>query len=184
MNAKPSAARTVSPSAVLNPRRATPLSAEDRLDIHELIARYCLVLDNRDESHVAKLLTSDARQEHPVFGVIEGQHGFAALLREHPEFLGAIRHQAVNIATARTGPHSAEAVHYTIVTQVHALGGASPTPLPRLFAHGVVHDQLVRQDGRWLIHRRAYDQMSLAPDHFPEDQRQAAGRRRTPAWGA
>lgn len=179
MTSKQSAARTVSPASVLDPREEAPLSAEDRLAIHELIARHCLVLDNRDESHVALVVTSDVRQDHPVFGAIEGRSGFAALLRDNPELLGAIRHQAVNIATVGTGAHGAEAIHYTIVTQVHPMGVESPVPLPRLFAHGVVHDQLVKQDGRWLIQRRTYDQMSLATDLFPEDQRQAAAKRGT-----
>lgn len=181
---RPFTARTVSPAALLSPQESASLPTEDRLAIHELIARHCLALDTGDEAHLSSIVTEDFRQEHAVFGALEGRSGFAALMRDNPELLGAIRHQAVNIVAVRTGAGTAKAVHYTIVMQVHAMGAEPPAPLPRLFAHGVVRDQLVRQDGRWLIHRRTYDQMSLTADLFPEDQRKAALKRRTPDWEA
>ena len=42
--------RTISPATLLSPKEETPLSTEDRLAIHELIARNYLVEDTRDEA--------------------------------------------------------------------------------------------------------------------------------------
>ena len=181
MTTKHDAARTVTPPALLSPEEKAPLSAEDRLAIHELIARHCLVLDARDEAHLASVVTEDFKHEHAVFGIAEGRQGFAALLQGNPDLLGAIRHQAVNVIASGTGPNTAEAVHYTIVVQVHPVEPESSAPLPRLFAHGVVRDQLVKQGGQWLIQRRTYDQMSVG-DLLPEEPRQAAMRRITSDW--
>ncbi len=178
-------ARTITSAKLLHPQEAPPLSAADRLAIHELIARNYLVEDTRDEAHLASIVTEDYRQEHAIFGVTEGRAGLAALLRDNPTLFDGIRHQAVNITAVSTGPDTAEAVHYILVMQVHAMGAKSPlspVPLPRPIGHGVVHDQLVRQGDRWLIHRRVYDQMSVAPDLLPEEQRKAAARRITPDW--
>ena len=175
-------ARTLSPAALLSPREEAPLSAEDRLAIHELIARNYLVEDTRDEAHLASIVTEDFRQEHAIFGVTEGRDGLAALLRDNPVLFDGIRHQAVNITTVATGPDTAEAVHYIIVMQVHAMDAEPPVPLPRPIGHGVVRDQLVKREARWLVHRRVYDQMSVAADLLPENQRRAAARRITPPW--
>lgn len=182
MTADQSTARTISPDAILSPSDDTALSAEDRLAIHELIARNYLVEDTRTESHLASIVTEDFRQEHTIFGVTEGRNGLAALLRDNPVLFDGIRHQAVNIIARGTGPGTAEAVHYIIVMQVHAIGGEPAAPLPRPIGHGLVRDQLVKQKGSWLIHRRVYDQMSVAVDLLPEGQRQSAARRITPDW--
>ena len=175
-------ARTITADALLSPRQEIPLSAEDRLAIHELIARNYLVEDTRDEAHLASIVTEDFKQEHVIFGATEGRDGLAALLRDNPELFDGIRHEAVNITAVGTGPNTAEAVHYIIVMQVHAVDAEPPAPLPRPIGHGVVRDQLVKQNGRWLIHRRVYDQMSIAVDLLPDDQRQTAARRLTPDW--
>lgn len=174
--------RTISPAALLSLKEEAPLSAEDRLAIHELIARNYLVEDTRDKENLAAIVTEDFKQEHVIFGATDGRDGLAALLRDNPELFDGIRHQAVNIAAIGTGPDTAEAVHYIIVMQVHAIGAEPAAPLPRPIGHGVVRDRLVKQNGRWLIHRRVYDQMSIAADLLPEEQRLSAARRLTPDW--
>ncbi len=182
MTAEHSTTRTISPGVFLSPNDETALAGEDRLAIHELIARNYLVEDTRAESHLASIVTEDFRQEHAIFGATEGRDGLAALLRDNPALFDGIRHQAVNITAIGTGPDTAEAIHYIIVMQVHAIDAEPVASLPRPIGHGVVRDQLVRQNGRWLIHRRVYDQMSVADDLLPEGQHQAAARRVTPDW--
>ena len=85
--------RTISPAALLTPNEGTPLSAEDRLAIHELIARNYLVEDTRNEDHLAAIVTEDFKQEHVIFGKTDGRDGLAALLRDNPELFDGIRHQ-------------------------------------------------------------------------------------------
>ena len=174
--------RTISPAALLTAKEEAPLSAEDRLAIHELIARNYLVEDTRDEAHLAAIVTETFKQEHVIFGATDGRDGLAALLRDNPAFFDGIRHQAMNITAIGTGPDTAEAVHYILVMQVHAIGGEPSAALPRPIGHGVVRDQLVKQDGRWFIHRRVYDQMSIAADLLPEAQRRSAAQHLTPDW--
>ena len=174
--------RTISPAALLTAKEGAPLSTENRLAIHELIARNYLVEDTRDEAHLAAIVTEDFKQEHVIFGATDGRDGLAALLRDNPKLFDGIRHQALNITAIGTGPDTAEAVHYILVMQVHAISGEPVAALPRPIGHGVVRDRLVKQDGRWLIHRRVYDQMSIAADLLPEEQRQSAARRLTPDW--
>ena len=117
-----------------------------------------------------------------IFGATDGRDGLAALLRDNPELFDGIRHHALNITAIGTGPDTAEAVHYILVMQVHAIGGEPAVALPRPIGHGVVRDRLVKQDGRWFIHRRVYDQMSIAADLLPAEQRQSTARRLTPDW--
>lgn len=174
--------RTISPDSLLTPGEASPLSAEDRLAIHDLIARNYLVEDTREESHLASIVTEDFKQEHVIFGATDGRDGLAALLRDNPELFDGIRHQAVNITATGTGPDTAEAVHYILVMQVYAFGAEPAASLPRPIGHGVVRDQLVKRGGRWLIRRRVYDQMSVAADLLPEEQRASAARRLSPEW--
>ena len=182
MTAEHSIARTISPDVFLSPNDEMVLAAEDRLAIHELIARNYLIEDTRAESHLASIVTEDFRQIHTIFGVTEGREGLAALLRDNPALFDGIRHQAVNITAIGTGPETAEAVHYIIVMQVHSIDAEPAASLPRPIGHGVVRDQLVKQGGRWLIHRRVYDQMSVAEDLLPAKERRAAARRVTPDW--
>ena len=175
---------TISPAKFLTPSISNGLSVEDRLAIYELIARNYLVEDTRDEMHLAAIVTEDFRQEHPLFGATESRDGLAALLRDNPTLFDGIRHQALNVVAAGIDDEAAEAVHYIMVTQVHAIGDVPSAPLPRIIGHGVVRDQLVKQGGRWLIHRRVYEQMSIAPDMVPEAQRLVAAQRLTADWDA
>lgn len=175
--------KTVSPLGILRKGNSDGLPVEDTLEIHELLARNYLVEDTRDEESLAMIVTQDFRQEHPLFGATVGRDGLARLLRDNPALFNGIRHQALNIATRQTGPDAAEAVHYILVFQVHPIGGKPPVPLPRPIGHGVVRDQLIKIEGQWLIRRRVYEQMSIAPDLLPDkEQRLIAAQRITASW--
>ena len=53
---------------MLTAKEEAPLFAEDRLAIHELIARNYLVKDTRDEADLAAIVTEAFKQGHVVFG--------------------------------------------------------------------------------------------------------------------
>jgi hypothetical protein len=62
------------------------LTAEDRLAIHELLALYGHVIDERQFSRVDELFTPDARYDVSDFGqgVHHGPEAIAALSRQAP----------------------------------------------------------------------------------------------------
>lgn len=173
--------KTISPNTILSPGPET-LSPADKIAIHELIARNYLVEDTRDAAHLDAIITEDFEQQHPLFGTTKGRDGLAALLHDNPGLFDGIRHQALNISATGTGENTAEAVHYILVTQVHAIGQTPPVPLPRIIGHGVVRDWLVKHNGQWLVRRRVYDQMAVASDLLPAEQREIAAKRLDPDW--
>ena len=85
---------------------AVTLSADDRLAIHELMARYANLIDSREFSRAGEVFADDARYDVSDFdmGVAVGAAAIAELLRgsqAHP-----LAHHVTNveISTDRDGP--------------------------------------------------------------------------------
>jgi hypothetical protein len=59
-------------------------------------------------------------------------------------------------------------VSYINVFQVFSEDDALKLVLPRLIAHGVVRDRVVKENGKWQIAERIYDQLSVLGSLIPD----------------
>jgi 3-phenylpropionate/cinnamic acid dioxygenase small subunit len=74
------------------------LTVEDRLDLHELAARYGTVVDDRDWDGLALVFTDDATFELHGFGAIDGRYeGLAAIRSLMEKGPHPIAHHVTNV---------------------------------------------------------------------------------------
>jgi SnoaL-like domain len=128
------------------------LSAGDRIELHELLARYAWSLDTGDEEGFVGCFTSDAELIWDVFdepGRWQGSAAlkrFAAYFRSRPESAGR-QHHVSNVVLATTN-EGVLAKSYVLVA-LRADEGPH-----RLNVMGYYEDVLRRQGERWHIARR------------------------------
>ena len=125
-----------------------PLSADDRLAIHELLARYCRIIDFGLWDEFTALFTTDCVVDFgELMGVHEGHDG----VRRLGGMIGGtgllMRHLVTNVMIDRATADQAEVFCYVL-----ALTGPGPASLMQ--TTGRYEDEVVKRDGRWLIRRR------------------------------
>ena len=123
------------------------LSSTDRLEIQELLHRYCHYLDHGRWAEFAALFTADCRLDlSQVLGVYEG----AAGLHQFGEMIAGtglfMRHMMTNVVIDGDGERARVQSYVIAIT-----GPAGSKPQQ---ATGLYDDELVKQDGRWLLHHR------------------------------
>lgn len=133
-----------------------PLNAQDRIELHELMARYAHAVDAVGaESGVFDIFTDDAELDSPAsgrFAGIDGLRRFAQVVAGLRE--GCIgRHLITNVRVAEEGDGarvSACYIHTSTPTR-----GAAPEPRATLVTHSGSYDcYAVRRDGRWRLRKR------------------------------
>lgn len=127
-------------------------TAADRLEIHELLARYAWSLDTGDEEGFVACFTRDAELVWDVFDTPGRWHGHAALRRfiqffkSRPESAGRQHHVSNQLVTPVA--EGARARSYVLVA---LRSGDGPH---RLNVMGYYEDELTREDGGWRLSRR------------------------------
>lgn len=128
------------------------ISSSDRLEIHELTARYAWSLDTGDEDAFVDCFCRDGELVWDVFESAGRWRGALALrrfisyFRQRPESAGRQHHVSNLVVTpAATG---ARARSYVAVA-LHCANGPHI-----LHVMGYHEDELQREDGRWLLARR------------------------------
>jgi 3-phenylpropionate/cinnamic acid dioxygenase small subunit len=123
-------------------------SADDRLAIHELLARYCRVIDFGLWDEFPSLFTPDCVID---FGELMGVHEGPEGVRRLAGMIGGtglmMRHLVTNVIVDRPEAGRADVWCYVL-----ALTGPDPTSL--MLTTGRYEDEVVKRDGRWLIKRR------------------------------
>lgn len=157
------------PETVVRNTVAVPLPAADAISIHELLHRVYLAEDTRDAEALRQAVSTDFIQNHNIFGRLQGRDAFAKWVMDNPQAFDGFRHQALNVATRATGKHRAEAVSYIMVLQVYSSDDKAMLASPRIIGHGIVKDRLVKENGKWVLASRTYDQFSVLPALFPDD---------------
>jgi hypothetical protein len=122
------------------------LSTADRLAIAETLAQYCHCLDRGRWDDFAALFTPDCRLDlSQVLGSYEGTAGigqFCDTLRSLGVFM---RHLVTNVVIRGDGERAQAESYVTAITG--APGKTQQTT-------GFYDDELIKRDGRWLLHRR------------------------------
>ncbi|WP_299410345.1 nuclear transport factor 2 family protein [uncultured Roseobacter sp.] len=165
-------AKTELPSEIVRPDSAESLPPSDAMAVHETVIRVYLAEDSRDFEALGQLVTDDLLHAHSVFGTVRGRDAFVAFVRDGPQYFDRIRHQAMNIVTRKISETEAEALSYILVISIYPDQEAKAPAFPRIIGHGVVRDRLLKQDGRWRIAERIYDQMAVSAAFIsnPEDR--------------
>lgn len=131
---------------------AHTFDSNDRLEIHELTARYAWSLDTGDEDAFVECFCRDGELVWDVFESAGRWRGAAALrrfigyFRQRPESAGRQHHVSNLIVTPMTS--GARARSYVAVALRNANGPHA------LNVMGYYEDELQRENGRWLLSRR------------------------------
>ncbi|NET39140.1 MAG: nuclear transport factor 2 family protein [Cyanothece sp. SIO1E1] len=155
---------TYLPKDIVRPEEAEKPTVEDRLEIQELLARIYLAEDSRDTDALRQCVSPDINHNHSLYGEVNGIENFVDWVVSNPQFFDGLRHQVSNTATSSIAEKSARAVSYIQVLQVHSDDQDVRAKLPRIIAQGVVRDVVVKLNGRWVIQKRTYDQLSILPE--------------------
>jgi uncharacterized protein (TIGR02246 family) len=134
-----------------------PLTFEDKLEIHELFARYSHAIDTGAADDLAATFTPDGAFDGPG-GTHTGSDAIRQMGREyhdHPD-INNTQHWTNSIVVEGEGDQ-ATAVCYAMCISPTVDGGAIRIELINRY-----EDELRRHDGRWLFHRR------VVRDVFPE----------------
>ena len=122
------------------------LTADDRLAIAEIMARYCWAIDHGRWDEIPTLFTEDCRLDFgEVMGVFEGRadlERFTGMLRSTGLLM---RHYTTNLIVRGDGT-TAHAESYIL-----AITGPSGS---RRQSTGRYEDDLVKVGGRWLLRSR------------------------------
>ncbi|MGE0304234.1 MAG: nuclear transport factor 2 family protein [Acidimicrobiia bacterium] len=123
---------------------ATRLSADDRLEIIDLLARYSWAFDTRDGEAYARTFTDDGVMQGPVT-TVAGAEQLTTWARDFPP--SVTRHTTSNIVIEGSGERAA--AKSTLVVVGAADGALTPILL------GEYHDELHKTSSGWRIaHRR------------------------------
>ncbi len=160
-----------------------PLTADDRLDILDVLARYCWALDTADPDALSAcfaregVIVWDTFADPPTWTGREHIRELAEVFRNMPGSVGRQHHLAsVVIEGDRDGAR--------VRAYVHVTDRKGEQPFPVRFA-GWYDDRLVREDGRWLLaerHIRDWSGPVLA--RFPGETGERVFRERPPGLGA
>jgi hypothetical protein len=132
-----------------------PLSAQDRLDLQELMMRYALAVDvDGAEGDLFDIFSGDAVLDSPLSGRFSGNEGLKAFAKVVVELRsGRIgRHLITNIRVQGEGDRAQLQAYYVHASTPRDAGakvqGATVT-------HTGTYDcSARRQDGRWRLERR------------------------------
>jgi uncharacterized protein (TIGR02246 family) len=126
-----------------------PLSADDRFALLDLYARYSHAVDANDGTGWADCFTEDGvfvpSTGHIAGGSYRGRAALAALGSD-PGREPPTRHWTCNHLFVEREDH-VEGTCYAMRVEI---GGDEPV----VAAHAVYHDEIVREDGRWLFRAR------------------------------
>lgn len=124
----------------------TELSTADRLAIGETLAAYCHNLDRGRWQEFAALFTADCRLDlSQVLGCYEGSQGIEQFCDNIRSAGICMRHLVTNMVVRGDGDRAR--VESYVLAMTGAAGNLHQTT-------GFYDDELVRRDGRWLLHRR------------------------------
>lgn len=126
----------------------------DRLDVAEVLARYCVALDTRDWDLLEQVFAVDAACDYGSIGTPQGIPAITAAIRGTIADLDATQHLTGNVLVEIDGDR-ATASCYLISQHVRRgqVGGEE------YMIGGRYHDELVRTPPGWRIRTRRLDRM-------------------------
>lgn len=132
------------------------LTAEDRLDILDIHARFCQAIDAGDAAAWCALFTSDG-----TIALASGEWSGQAKLADFVATNGAIGVHLVTNVVIEESAEGATSVCNVLFSRRPADGGP-----PAISFLGIYRDWFAREDGRWKLQRRDITPANVAsPTH-------------------
>lgn len=122
------------------------LSAEDRLDIMETIARYSRCIDEPRWDDLPGLFVADCFVDCGPLGQYRGAEGVAQFVATLKSIGQMMRHYVANVTIDGDGDRAR--------THAYVLALVGPGPGKLNVTSGFYEDELVKRDGRWLFQSR------------------------------
>ena len=142
---------------------ANQFSADDRLDIIDLLARYWQTVDSGDTEGFANTFTVDGPLENYT-GITKGRAALAPWLDAYGPNRAGNRHYSVNPRIMKVDDNTATVWSYMVVLAV-----TEPRKnTPHVAAYAAFHDRIVRVDGQWLFEHRLMDDLTLNKQDYPD----------------
>lgn len=126
----------------------------DRLDIAEVLARYCVALDTRDWDLLQQVFAADAACDYGSVGSPQGIPAIAAAIRGTIGDLDATQHLTGNVLVDLDGDRATASCY--LLSQ-HVRRGQEGGE--EYLIGGRYHDELVRTPDGWRIRTRRLDRM-------------------------
>jgi hypothetical protein len=142
------------------------LTADDVVEIMDVVARFEWSFDARRFDALADLLTEDVVCDH-IFGYRAGKTAVMDMLTNVIPYYG-LRHQSTNATVYLDERGSPCAVSYLVVIQVATESG-DDGPFPLVIADALVTDSMRRENGRWRIAGRTFEQMKVTSVYLPDE---------------
>ncbi|MFE4519764.1 nuclear transport factor 2 family protein [Kitasatospora sp. NPDC056783] len=138
------------------------ISAADRFEIHELLARYWKAVDEGDLRGFAATFTEDGGLTNYT-GTTTGRAALAQWLDDYGPSRAGNRHMSTNTTVTEVDGDTATVWSYMVV-----LAAFEPrTQTPHVAAYGRFNDTVVRVEGGWLFRERVMDEISLNAIDYP-----------------
>jgi len=125
------------------------LTAEDRLELLELVNNYARYFDDGDGKGWADLFAPEGRFVLAGVDEFKGEEALSELVRVRNSEAPGIRHLTTNVSV-RDADSGATGTAYALVLRVR------PGEPIRLRTAGLYEDEFVRVDGRWRFHLRVF----------------------------
>jgi 3-phenylpropionate/cinnamic acid dioxygenase small subunit len=123
------------------------LSADDRLDILELLGHYCRCIDTGRWDELPGLFAPDAVVDGGPIGQYQGADGIARMIATLKGLPLMMRHYVTNVRIEATADGAR--------THAYVLAQVGPKPGQLNATTGFYEDELVKRDGGWRIRKRA-----------------------------
>jgi hypothetical protein len=135
----------------------TVLCAEDRWEISDVLARYCVALDGRSLEDLDSVFTKDLVWDYGNFGSGTGVESLRQMIADALTPIGATQHSMS--ATQLVTPTVDGVTVRSYILAQHVRYGARAGHL--FMVAGWYFDDLVRTDNGWRINRRVYENVWL-----------------------
>ena len=140
------------------------LTAQDRAEIDDLLARYCFALDRREWADLGDVFAADAVITYSGPRVSAGLGQIIEFFRSTASAVAVTQHLLHTSRVWATGPDAAEGL--THVT-AHHVGYDVPLPAPEPATYtvtGTYQDAFARTTAGWRIWRRTLTLLTTAGD--------------------
>lgn len=133
------------------------LTAADKLEILDLIARYNHAVDSGDGPAYADTYTDDGVFQYPR-GRAEGRQGLIDLVQAIADHIPGVRHWSGNWIIEGDGDHATMRCY--LLNEVTA-------GRPQIISTGIYHDTLQRVNGAWKFKQRTIKNENWSWEGWP-----------------
>lgn len=149
-------------------RNTSKLSAEDKLEIAEVVYGLEWVYDSRQFDVLNDLITDDIIFDHP-YTRRQGKQQFIDFWKQNEAaFLDGLRHQVFDLVITGNADGTATAVNYIVVIKFADTSDEVAVSLPTVIAHGLQVTQLRKEEDIWKVAKLKIDQFSISPVFLPD----------------